>query len=71
MIAREKGQQSQDSEIRIPGNISGSKRIGRLDFSDEEEQGKAKKNLYDAQREGIDCTPSLSVMAVRQHHREQ
>ena len=71
MIAREKGQQAQDLEIHVLGNISGFKRIGRLDFSDEEEQGKAKKNLYDAQHEGIDCTPSLSVVVVRQHHWEQ
>lgn len=70
-IAREKGQQAQDPEMHVPGNISGSKRIGRLDFSDKEEQGKAKKKLCDAQHKGIDCTPSLLVMAARQHYWDQ
>lgn len=68
---RVKGQQAQGPELKVLENISGSKRIGNLDFSDEEEQGKAKKKFCDTQHEGIDCTLSLLAVAARQHRREQ
>lgn len=46
-FAREKGQQDQDPKIHVPEKLNGSKRIGRLDFSNEEDIGKPKKKLCD------------------------
>ncbi|KAK9999247.1 hypothetical protein SO802_018850 [Lithocarpus litseifolius] len=55
-IAREKGQQAQDPERHVSGNISGFKRLGRLDFSDEEEQ--ASMVIPNLEGECFSCTPN-------------
>lgn len=64
-IAREKGQQAQEIDMKAQDNIIGHKRPRRLDYTDEEE-GKPQKKVCETQPSSADGTSLLLVTAVCQ-----